>query len=642
MPIFVQQIMNMNRLKTTTAFLKNLVAGLLAVVFFSVYCPAAAALPQADAQNYIVKLKSSDAGILWRLGSNIIPEFGFSSEPEFQNIFKFTSGFGLNFLKSQISPAAVYIEPDGFVSESLVLANSDLINAPSQAVTANDPGFTPNPLNIDKQWALPKAGFDYAWSKTTGSNNNVVAIIDTGLDATHEDLQNLNLVAGYNFLTNQDIVGKVNSDDNGHGTLVAGILGATANNGLGIAGANWVISIMPVKVLDASGKGESASVAQAIVWAADHGANFINLSLGGIGFGHDTVLINAVTYAFKKGVLLVAAAGNDSATSGSNLDIDPVYPVCDDGGSNMIIGVAALDQNDLKAGFSNFGKNCIDVSAPGKRILSTINYDPLNKAYAPNSYAYVSGTSIAVPFVVAQAALIKALNPGATNSQIRDQILATADPIDNLNLSQCNNGSCRGLLGAGRINVRASVDRKIPLFSPQEGDLVTTGQGQPVFQIIGGQKRQVSPFVLNQKFLSQTVKTIDPALLANFLQGPFVTPQEGTLLKTEDSPAVYFISNGQKLPVTYQVFLQRKFDFSQVVALDSSQVSSWITGNLLAPAEGSLVKTAKNFTVYWVVGGTLHPINRNFYVERALNIFPILSVSQEDLDGFPKGEAYIR
>ena len=634
-----------NNLKVSPSFLKIPAAALLPVVFLGLslsFVFAEAAAPPIN-RDYLVKLQSANSASLEALGFNVRAEFTFSKNPEFQNIYKFSSGYDLDYLRARLGKQAVYVQADGQFLASAVLGNSDLLNNnPSQAVTVNDPGFTSNPLNIDRQWALPKAGFDYAWSKTTGSNSNVVAVIDTGVDATHEDLQDINLIPGYNFLTNQVIVGRVNSDDNGHGTLMAGILGATANNGVGIVGTNWVISIMPLKALDADGKGDSSNVAQAIVWAADHGANFISLSLGGIGFAHDTVLADAISYAFKKNTLIVAAAGNDKAANGTNLDTQPVYPVCDDNDSNEVLGVAATDQDDLKASFSDFGKNCIDVSAPGKRILSTINHDPLTKTYAPNSYAYVSGTSISVPFVVGQAALLKALNPNATNAQIRDQILSTADPIDNLNLSQCGGSSCRGLLGSGRINVRASIDKKIQVLSLQEGDLVSIGQGQQIYQIIGGQKRLVSAFVLGQKFLGQPVKTATAAQLQNLPEGPYVTPLDGTLVKTDSSDAVYMIANGQKQPVLYQIFLQRNFSFSQISVLDGAQVDSWITGNFLAPQEGTLVKTAGSPAVYWVVAGALHPINYNFYIERGLNVFPIFYISADDLASFAKGDAYVR
>ena len=182
-------------------------------------------------------------------------------------------------------------------------------------IVFNDPGFTQDPQNIDKEWGLAKAGFVDAWQKTTGSKNNIVAVIDTGVDATHQDLQSISYVPGFDFVNKQAIPVGADSDDNGHGTLVAGILGATANNGIGIVGTNWQISVMPIKALDSKGKGDADTLAQAIVWATDNGAQFINLSVGGVGFGHDTTLSNAITYAFNKNVLIVAAAGNDVAAN---------------------------------------------------------------------------------------------------------------------------------------------------------------------------------------------------------------------------------------------------------------------------------------------------------------------------------------
>jgi len=140
-------------------------------------------------------------------------------------------------------------------------------------------------LNIDRQWAIPAAGFDSAWTKTTGSAANIVAVIDTGIDATHEDLQNLRLVDGYDFIHNQPITGRVNSDDNGHGTLVAGVLGASANNGLALSAPIGLFPLCRLRLWTPPAKADSNSVAQAITWAADHGANIINLSLVALVLG---------------------------------------------------------------------------------------------------------------------------------------------------------------------------------------------------------------------------------------------------------------------------------------------------------------------------------------------------------------------
>ncbi len=481
-----------------------------------------------------------------------------------------------------------------------------------------------------------------AWDKTTGSNSNIVAIVDTGVDFTHEDLRAAYAVRGFNFVTRQGIEPYTNSDDNGHGTLIAGILGATPNNNRGIAGTNWQVSIMPLKALDSQGRGKSSDIAEAIVWATDNGAQIINLSLGGIGFGHDSTLANAVSYAFNKNVLMVAAAGNDSADNGVNLDLNPVYPICDDNRLNMVIGVTALDANDRKPSFANFGKNCIDVAAPGKRILSTINHDPVTGNTSTDSYAYASGTSLAVPFVAGQAALIRSLYPLATNEQIRDRIIATADPVYMNNLTDCQNVTCKGLVGSGRINVQRSLETEIPVQYLKEGELVKSDTSPLVYVISGGQKRIISSFVMNQRFLSQPVRTVNQALLDSSPTGSYALPEEGTLVKRDGENTVYIISRGKKLPITYSVFLQRGLQFSQVNTVSFSELDSWQIGNFYSPAEGTLLRTAKNKTVYWVVDEVLHPINYNFYVDKGLNVFPVLYVSDADIAGYAKGEAYIK
>ena len=604
---------------------------LLCLSFVAAYYPAPAlAKTSAQAnQNYTIRfINAKYYGKLLPVADNINHLFAGNKAPQFENVYSFNSPDSLTFLQNYLSGDFVYLENDQ--------------KTEAAGIVLNDPGFTVDPQNIDKEWGLAKAGFVDAWQKTTGSKSNIVAVIDTGVDATHQDLQSISYVPGFDFINKQAIAPGTDSDDNGHGTMVTGVLGATANNGIGVAGTNWQISIMPIKALDSKGQGDADTLAQAIVWAADHGAQFINLSVGGAGFGHDTALADAVTYAFNKNVLIVAAAGNDVSSTGEDLDDNPVFPVCDDNNYNMIIGVAATDQNDLKADFSNYGKNCIDVDAPGKRILSTINFDPLTQKSAPNSYAYGSGTSLAVPFVVGQAALIKSLYPTATNIQIRDRIINTADPIDGLNLTQCGGSSCRGFLGAGRIDVPNSLQTAIAQnFS--EGDLIKVSDlSGAVYEISGGQKRLVSPFVFNQRFSTSTVETAVSEQLASYPEGPYVTPVDGTLVKFDQNPTVYIIQSGQKFPVTYQVFTQRGFSFNDVNTLSYEELNSWATGSFLPPLDGTLVKAAGNPTVYWVINQVLHPMNYDFFVNRGLGIFPIMQVAATDIAGYPIGDAFIR
>jgi hypothetical protein len=609
----------------------NAVADLLLLFLILANCsiPVLAFAAQTTENGYVVQLTDPNYyPQLLTVGTNINHLFTENRNAQFQNIYSFNSFDSLSFLKTYLSGDFVYLENEQQIAAA--------------GVVLNDPGFTTDSQNIDKEWGLVKAGFIDAWQKTTGSKSNIVAVIDTGIDATHQDLKSINYVPGFDFVNKQAIPVGSNSDDNGHGTLVAGILGASANNGIGVVGTNWQITIMPIKSLDSKGQGDADTLAQAIVWAADNGAQFINLSVGGIGFGHDTTLSNAITYAFNKNVLIVAAAGNDVATTGGNLDENPVFPICDDNNYNMVIGVVATDQNDIKPDFSNYGKNCIDVAAPGKRILSTINFDPLTQKPAPNSYAYGSGTSLAVPFVVGQAALIKSLYPSASNIQIRDRIISSADPIDDLNLSQCGGGSCRGFLGAGRIDVLKSLQTAISQpFG--EGNLIkVTDLNGAVYEILGGQKRLVSPFVFNQRFSTSTVTTALSDALSAFSEGAYVTPVDGTLVKFDKDPTVYIIQNGQKLPLTYQVFVQRGFNFANVNTLSYEELDSWVTGSFLPPLDGSVIKAAGNQTVYWVIGQVLHPVNYAFFVNRGLNVFPIMTVPDNDIAGYPKGDAYIR
>lgn len=503
----------------------------------------------------------------------------------------------------------------------------------------DDPGFTKNSANVDRQWGLVKAHFVEAWDITKGNPDTVIAIIDTGIDATHEDFKGTKFVTGFNAITGEKISRRANSDNNGHGTLVAGVIAATTNNGKGIAGAAQNVSLMSVKALDAEGTGTSSNITKGIIWAVDHGADVINMSLGGIGFSHDTKLANAITYAFNKDVVIISAAGNDVAITGGNLDKDPVFPICNDNGKNMVIGVTATDVNDLKPAFANYGKACVDVSAPGKRILSTINYDPATRGSKPNAYAYASGTSLAVPFVAAQAGLLKSVFPFASNKQIRDQIISTADDIDNLNLSQCGGLSCRGLLGGGRINVVKSLEKQI--LQIEDGDIVQVTGTNNYYYINGGKKQPISPFVLGQRFKNAQFISLTMSELESFPEGSYAEPLNGTLVKSPNDSTVYYIQAGLRRPVTGQIFGLRQFKYSDIVTLTNVEVGSWIEGSFLTPPDGTLIRTTSNPTVYWVVSGVLHPVNGKFYIDRALNIFPIVSAPANDVIKFPKGDAYI-
>jgi subtilisin family serine protease len=250
------------------------------------------------------------------------------------------------------------------------------------------------------QWGLRRAGFPKAWDVTRGSPRTIVAVLDTGVDASHPDLQGA-VGAGYDFV-NRD---SDPSDDDGHGTAVAGIIAARGNNGVGLTGACWACTIMPVKVLDERGTGDTAAVAAGMIWAADHGARVINLSLGGPGT--TDALTAAVGYAIRKNVVIVAAAGN----SGS---VIPFYPATEP----SVIGVAASNEEDRLYSWSNRGA-WVEVAAPGCNIST----------WTGGAYVSFCGTSSATPLVSGLVALLIAARPQTTVQQAIDAVGKAVVPM---------------------------------------------------------------------------------------------------------------------------------------------------------------------------------------------------------------------
>jgi thermitase len=278
------------------------------------------------------------------------------------------------------------------------------------------------------QWAWAKVQAYTAWDVTRGSATVRVAVVDTGLDVSdpsypwdpdmtgHEDIVSCQAPIIKSFVS-----GETGNDDNGHGTHVSGTIGACTNNEVGVAGANWAVQLMGVKVLDWYGSGTLTAVVKGIRWAADNGAKVINLSLG-TSTSYRT-LERAVNYAWNKGAVLACAAGNDGTD-------DRTYPAA----YTNCIAVAATDENDEIAWFSNYGASWVDVSAPGVNIVSTIqdyfNWCSLCYLYGYyEGYDALSGTSMATPHVAGLAALVWAKGVCTTNTCVRSKIESTADPI---------------------------------------------------------------------------------------------------------------------------------------------------------------------------------------------------------------------
>jgi len=331
----------------------------------------------------------------------------------------------------------------------------------------------PNDPLMSLQWSLSQIEAASAWDLWRGSPAAIVAVVDSGVDLSHPDLvgkiwRNPGEVAngidddgngfvddvfGWDFVHNNPDPSPgadgVDNDGDGftdggatHGTVVAGIAAAATNNAVGVAGLGWRVRVMAVQTHNDEGQAAYFNLTQGIAYAVDMGATVVNLSTAG---PFSSSMQTAVDYAYSHGVVVVAAAGNSAA----DLDVSPVSPVCNDGASNEVIGVAATDLGDRLADYSNYGSLNVDLSAPGNNILSTALVDHAHGFDA----AYVSGTgtSMATPLVSGLVALMKSANPALTNDQVMSILKAAADPIDALNPGFV------GQMGAGRINARKTV-----------------------------------------------------------------------------------------------------------------------------------------------------------------------------------------
>ncbi|WP_144649547.1 S8 family peptidase [Bacillus cereus] len=259
--------------------------------------------------------------------------------------------------------------------------------------------WAPNDPYFKNQYGLQKIQAPQAWDSQRSDPGVKVAVIDTGVQGSHPDLAS-KVIYGHDYVDNDN----TSDDGNGHGTHCAGITGALTNNSVGIAGVAPQTSIYAVRVLDNQGSGTLDAVAQGIREAADSGAKVISLSLGAPNGG--TALQQAVQYAWNKGSVIVAAAGNAGNTKAN-------YPAY----YSEVIAVASTDQSDKKSSFSTYG-SWVDVAAPGSNIYST---------YKGSTYQSLSGTSMATPHVAGVAALLA--NQGYSNTQIRQIIESTTDKI---------------------------------------------------------------------------------------------------------------------------------------------------------------------------------------------------------------------
>jgi subtilisin family serine protease len=324
--------------------------------------------------------------------------------------------------------AVEYAEPSYLVQ----LADDGAVTA----VAVNDP-------KTAGQYSLDRMRVRDAWGLETGGSG-IVAVLDTGVQYAHRDLVG-RLLPGRDFVNDDTNAG----DDNGHGTWVAGIIAANANDGYGIAGISWSDKVLPVKIMSREGTGSTADLIDGIVWAADHGATVINMSVG--GFPYSQAVQDAVNYAWNSGAVLVGAAGN-------NRRQEDFYPAS----FANVVSVSATQVEDEFSHWSSWGPK-VDVSAPGSSVQTT---NCTTCTYADHDtwgdHTYISGTSFATPNVAGVVALIRARYPAATPAEVVSRLVAG---VDDLGYAGWDNR-----YGRGRVNALRSLGGTASSPGPSAGD----------------------------------------------------------------------------------------------------------------------------------------------------------------------------
>lgn len=437
----------------------------------------------------------------------------------------------------------------------------------------------PNDPLYKEQWYHEAIGMPAAWDFAKGSSLVSVAVLDSGIDLSHPDLVDriwknarevpgngidddrngyVDDVSGWDFVSNDadpnpDVRPSSPADSANHGTIVAGIIGAAGGNGVGIAGVNWNVRVMPLRVLDEAGSGGTQSVVRAIRYAVAAGAKVINVSFTGPNYNQ--VLADALSDAHAAGVLVVAAAGNEGDTEkGGDLNIYPSYPACYRGtaGERVVLGVAALDREGEKSSFSSYGSDCVGISAPGERFFSTQVFRPAIAGFLEPYGDSWAGSSLAAPVVSGVAALLASMDPSLDADGLRAILRATAKDVSAIN------GPYAGHLGAGQVDAAAAVRAvqtsllggealPTPAEAPVSGGrLIKTAAASAVYYLGGDGRRYVFP---NEKTfrswfpVTPSVRTIGRDEMARYPLGGNVTYRPGVrMLKIQTDPKIYAVS----------------------------------------------------------------------------------------------------
>ncbi|MBS3908027.1 MAG: S8 family serine peptidase [Actinobacteria bacterium] len=454
--------------------------------------------------------------------------------------------------------------------------NSGLVEFAEPNYRRKATNFVPNdPLYAD-QWGLPKIGMGKAWELAGSAQTQVkVAVLDTGVDANHEDLKDslaINTSNGGKVLGRRFFVdgsGKQGSDENftdevGHGTHISGIIAAKTGNALGVAGIASTARIMPVKVLDDIGFGDDVSIALGLMWAADNGARIINMSLAGPT--PSKTLGEAVRYAQSKGALIVAAIGNDGSGVSN-------YPAAYEG----VVAVGAVDSKDAWIHKSNFGRH-IDVVAPGLNILSTFL---ASKSYDGKAYEVNSGTSMATGFVSGLAALLLAINPALTPERVEGIMSVSAD---DLGVAGWDRYYGHGRINAGKAVQISTIGTKpaVAIVSPANNTQIT---------------KSIMPVLVNASSTSTDIAFVE-FYLNGVRQGTVAAPPyvfnigTGDLFGKNTIKARAYDKNGNTASAEITCYKQTFSDvgseywaFEDIEILASEKVLAGYPGGIFMPAK---------------------------------------------------------
>jgi subtilisin family serine protease len=453
------------------------------------------------------------------------------------------------------------------------------------------PSFAAVPIDplVKEQWYLDAIGMPAAWDFAKGSPTVTVAVLDSGIDISHPDLAEriwtnpreiagngidddrngyVDDARGWDFVdddadANPDVGPSVPRDGANHGTVVAGIIGAAGSNGVGVAGINWNVRILPLRVLDENGSGSTLDVVRAIRYAVAAKAKVINVSFTGPNYNE--TLAQALRDAHAAGVLVVAAAGNEGDTArGGDLNVYPSYPGCYRGaaGERIVLSVASLDRDGLKSSFSSYGSDCVGISAPGERFFSTQVYRPAIAGFQEPYGDSWAGSSLAAPVVSGVAALLASLDPSLDADRLRAYLRATAQDVNAVN------GPFAGHLGAGRVDAAAAVravqsgllgqgetPSETEPAGPRQGRLIKLATNSAVYYLGSDNRRYVFP---NEKTfrswfpIAPPVRVVSAAEMASYMLGGNVTYRPGVrMLKIQTDPKIYAVSrNGLLRHVT--------------------------------------------------------------------------------------------